>query len=1235
MMKKLLIPFVLVLALGVAYAQFGIGIYTPGSGNPVAAGSITNLAPFSATLYRTSLVVTNSTNSTRVFNMFDASVATNMAASVSTGGITVTNDGVYLIGISGTFRPNTNQSGGPMTATNIMAATTNSGSVGTNLTSIKAILSTVRTNNFHYNFSSYGQVFLPSNSVVGLGYYNIGASGTNDIAFELASLSVTLIPGSTGGTSGSGVSDGIGTNLYTSVKYVNADGGSAIANATLWTNAVQSSSSGGLVVIGPGTYKLGSNEVALTLKNGVDQYFSPGAIVTVGLSNTVQHLFTDADVGAVTCRIWGYGRFYLTNTSGGGDALFLTQSGSSVYWEHDSVGVWGEGSSIINVENDVTAEVVTRRDGYTSMYDGVYNGVGVRRFRWSVPYLDVGGDLFEFGTGFTNRGDCVLNIGYGRSRAAGSFFALAANVEVYFGFIENTDYLKTTAQQCSAGAYGTGYGYLIGGTVKVPTASTNWLFGRRDATSHATAHFKNVTFEAPNWDTFLITNSASGPTILENCSIVGGGSLSTNVAFPFTTPATVQIRGSLNLTPYKKFHASITKHGTNVLHRLHVTDLDAVDGVYAGAVFGTNVSVEGGIFSMTGTLDDSSTNLIASLTEVNTASTNFTIAVLDRANAVLREEALGNIAVDWSNLTGVPAGFADGTDDGGGGSPVGPVGAIQFVEASALYGTNRLHFDPTNSVLMVSNNTEATVMVRGTSGTTGILRAGGGGAVEVGSTNGANVVLKTYDTNRWVFRGLTSGGANAGDIVPGAAGYQIGYPYGSASSVQIDGISSFAFKGGQYSNAVYTIPSNSSVMTIYGTNQHYRARIVGNITFADSDLSSNVIYRVFLTNNASTITWPASWRWIDGKTVSSAPSMQGGDYILAVRNSDGQINAWQEVGPGLEIGPGPGYTLSTNNGIVSWLIAPEVTNLIGTVARNVTNVVSLSTSNATSKPLTNSHSSGVLKLYGAEAGANMSITDNGSNLVFASTASGGASSFNFLPQSPTNYIPIPSVRMAWGKYSPNQDGVGSAGVTVSGDFPTPAAYGGDPVVNKAPSLTNSTYGVRVVSGGTSQANLDVGSAKLLFNPTNTIFYFSTTIGFSNSVGTNRMFVGIEGSSFSFGDDNTRLGWRAITKGSTETNWVAEYYNGSAFVQLHTNSAKTGSWHQLGIGNTNGGVMMWYMDGVPVISNATPGNITLNTIGGRPLMGIRNELTPTGTNHLFWQDFEATWQKVTPVSTGPL
>lgn len=60
----------------------------------------------------------------------------------------------------------------------------------------------------------------------------------------------------------------------------------------------------------------------------------------------------------------------------------------------------------------------------------------------------------------------------------------------------------------------------------------------------------------------------------------------------------------------------------------------------------------------------------------------------------------------------------------------------------------------------------------------------------------------------------------------------------------------------------------------------------------------------------------------------------------------------------------------------------------------VASIVSLSTTNATSKPLTNSNTSGVVTLRGLEAGANITITANPTNYVIAATGGGGAVTTN-------------------------------------------------------------------------------------------------------------------------------------------------------------------------------------------------------------------------------------------------
>jgi hypothetical protein len=91
-------------------------------------------------------------------------------------------------------------------------------------------------------------------------------------------------------------------------------------------------------------------------------------------------------------------------------------------------------------------------------------------------------------------------------------------------------------------------------------------------------------------------------------------------------------------------------------------------------------------------------------------------------------------------------------------------------------------------------------------------------------------------------------------------------------------------------------------------------------------------------------------------------------------------------------GNGSGLTNLPNINNVRFQPSDAVlTNLVGTVLRNITNFVSLSTTNATSKPLSNSYTAGVLTLFGLEAGANVTLTMNGSNIVIASTGGSGGS----------------------------------------------------------------------------------------------------------------------------------------------------------------------------------------------------------------------------------------------------
>jgi hypothetical protein len=263
------------------------------------------------------------------------------------------------------------------------------------------------------------------------------------------------------------------------------------------------------------------------------------------------------------------------------------------------------------------------------------------------------------------------------------------------------------------------------------------------------------------------------------------------------------------------------------------------------------------------------------------------------------------------------------------------------------------------------------------------------------------------------------------------------------------------------------------------------------------------------------------------------------------------------------------------------------------------------------------------------AGPSITFSTNASGTIITINSSGSSSQFAYQPQLGTNY-PIAHDRpMLFGAYYPygatTPIGIGAIGGA--------ATVVGTTIANRNPTATNSLFGVILASGGTVQASISAPTTGL-FVPTNRIFHFTATIGFSNAPSTNKMHFGIQGGGSSFSDDNSRCGWRAIAAGSTETNWVAEYYNGSAFVPLHTNTATSGQWHTLGIGNTTGNQMVWYMDGLPVATNSTPGNITFSSAPGYPAIGQR-VTTQAGTNMLFWQGMNFIYEQVTPVNTGPL
>lgn len=134
--------------------------------------------------------------------------------------------------------------------------------------------------------------------------------------------------------------------------------------------------------------------------------------------------------------------------------------------------------------------------------------------------------------------------------------------------------------------------------------------------------------------------------------------------------------------------------------------------------------------------------------------------------------------------------------------------------------------------------------------------------------------------------------------------------------------------------------------------------------------------------------------WRNAWTTNVPPRAVTGADNLSVTNLGSGTNwLFYEVGPNTIarlidvsniVGVATGDAGGTNARQFGTLV---LTNLSGTGA--VTNIVSLSTTNSTSKPITNSYSNGILTLFGLEQGTNIVMYMNSSNIVINATGTGG------------------------------------------------------------------------------------------------------------------------------------------------------------------------------------------------------------------------------------------------------
>jgi len=261
--------------------------------------------------------------------------------------------------------------------------------------------------------------------------------------------------------------------------------------------------------------------------------------------------------------------------------------------------------------------------------------------------------------------------------------------------------------------------------------------------------------------------------------------------------------------------------------------------------------------------------------------------------------------VKADGTTGVPSGTG----------AAGNSASIQFNEGGVFAGTNFFIYDRTNnavslgtgnrpeSTLQISNSSQATLFVDGTSGGLGRM---GIRPFAIGSE--ASAVIPGYSL---MFQGtniLTMGHKSIF----------------SRALLQVPGVSNHTVALG-----------SSGTLTMEGTNAFYSATITGTTTFADT-FQQNTLYTLFLTNDASTVNWPASWQWVDGQTLSSAPAAQAGRYVVNVLVNGTGTNAWVAAGKSYVMSGGWGTALSTNTS--TGVVSVTLTNRPASIATNATSV---------------------------------------------------------------------------------------------------------------------------------------------------------------------------------------------------------------------------------------------------------------------------------------------------------
>jgi hypothetical protein len=263
-----------------------------------------------------------------------------------------------------------------------------------------------------------------------------------------------------------------------------------------------------------------------------------------------------------------------------------------------------------------------------------------------------------------------------------------------------------------------------------------------------------------------------------------------------------------------------------------------------------------------------------------------------------------------------------------------------------------------------------------------------------------------------------------------------------------------------------------------GTN-HNNFRVEGDFNVQGGDIFSENIFPS-LDDNYSLGSGSAAWNQVAVRGAGLQLMETGGGADFVRHTAPSSIGStYSVVWPNVQ---GANGSSPTNDGLgnlgwwpVTSVVAAKqfgdavLSNLVGTVASNLTNLVSLSTTNATSKPLTNRFNNGVLTLFGLEAGANIVLSQNESNIVITGSVlmgdSGGTNARQFGTLTLTNLSGNPNIAT---------NILGAGFVTVSsnnaGTWTILGVASGETNFNGEVSVTNSTR-IGLVNGKSNNTNL--------------------------------------------------------------------------------------------------------------------------------------------------------------------